>query len=74
MDQKKKQILWNMELESISQTAKALMESASHVKQNFTTATDEIYVKHMFKIAWTPLLAAFSVGLQVVFNFCFLNE
>jgi len=64
LDQKKKQILWNMELESISQTAKALMESASHVKQNFTTATDEIYVKHMFKIAWTPLLAAFSVGLQ----------
>jgi len=64
MDEKKKQVLWNMELESISQTAKALMESASHVKQNFTTATDEIYVKHMFKIAWTPLLAAFSVGLQ----------
>ena len=53
-----------MELESISQTAKVLMESASHVKLSFTTATDHEHVKPMFKLAWTPLLAAFSVGLQ----------
>ena len=59
-----KQLLWNMELESISQTAKSLMESASHVKLNFTTATDHEHVKPMFKLSWTPLLAAFSVGLQ----------
>ena len=58
------QVLWNMELESISQTAKVLMESASHVKLSFTTATDHEHVKPMFKLAWTPLLAAFSVGLQ----------
>jgi len=64
MDSKKKQLLWNMELESISQTAKSLMESASHVKLNFTTATDHEHVKPMFKLSWTPLLAAFSVGLQ----------
>ena len=53
------QVLWNMELESISQTAKVLMESASHVKLSFTTATDHEHVKPMFKLAWTPLLAAF---------------
>ena len=64
LDNKQKQLLWNMELESISQTAKSLMESASHVKLNFTTATDHEHVKPMFKLAWTPLLAAFSVGLQ----------
>ena len=64
LDSKKKQLLWNMELESISQTAKSLMESASHVKLNFTTATDHEHVKPMFKLSWTPLLAAFSVGLQ----------
>ena len=64
LDSRKKQLLWNMELESISQTAKVLMESASHVKLSFTTATDHEHVKPMFKLAWTPLLAAFSVGLQ----------
>merc|ERR1719400_2283997 len=64
LDNKQKQLLWNMELESISQTAKSLMESASHVKLSFTTATDHEHVKPMFKLAWTPLLAAFSVGLQ----------
>ena len=41
------------------------MESASHVKLNFTTATDHEHMsKPMFKLSWTPLLAAFSVGLQ----------
>ena len=64
LDSKKKQLLWNMELESISQTVKSLMESASHVKLNFTTATDHEHVKPMFKLSWTPLLATFSVGLQ----------
>ncbi len=42
-----------------------LMESASHVKVNFTTATDHEHVRPMFQHSWTPLLAAFSVGLQV---------
>ena len=64
LDSRKKQLLWNMELESISQTAKVLMESASHVKLSFTTATEHEHVKPMFRLAWTPLLAAFSVGLQ----------
>ena len=42
LDSRKKQLLWNMELESISQTAKVLMESASHVRLHFTTTTEVV--------------------------------
>jgi len=64
LDARKRTILWNMELEEISKTAKVLMESASHVQLNFTSAIHTEHVRPMFKLAWTPLLAAFSVGLQ----------
>lgn len=63
-NEKRRKILWNMEMEAISQTAKNLMESVSHVKENFTSAKHLEHVRPMFKIAWTPFLAAFSVGLQ----------
>ena len=72
-----------MEMESISHTAKSLMEAASHVDATFTLATHVEHVRPMFKVwefsvfhfklrycqltlqmAWTPFLAAFSVGLQ----------
>lgn len=32
----------------------------------FTCATHCEHVRPMFKLAWTPFLAAFSVGLQVI--------
>lgn len=48
----------------ISTTAKNLMESVSHVQAPFTTAKHLEHVRPMFKMAWTPFLAAFSVGLQ----------
>ena len=51
MDSRKKQLLRNMELEYISRTVEVLMESASHVKLSFTTATDLEHVKPMFKLA-----------------------
>ena len=63
-NEKKRKMLWNMEMEAISNTAKNLMESASHVQAPFTTAYHLEYVRPMFKIVWTPFLAAFSVGLQ----------
>ncbi|RXG67674.1 ARF guanine-nucleotide exchange factor GNL1 [Armadillidium vulgare] len=44
-NEKKRKNLFNIEMETISTTAKSLMEAASHM-------------------AWTPFLAAFSVGLQ----------
>lgn len=63
-NEKKRKLLWNMEMEAMSSTAKNLMESVSHVKSSFTSAKHLEHVRPMFKMAWTPFLAAFSVGLQ----------
>lgn len=63
-NERRRKLLWNMEMETISQTAKSLMESVSHVKASFTSAKHLEHVRPMFKMAWTPFLAAFSVGLQ----------
>uniref|UniRef100_A0A5K3F6V9 SEC7 domain-containing protein n=1 Tax=Mesocestoides corti TaxID=53468 RepID=A0A5K3F6V9_MESCO len=41
-----------------------LMESVSHMQSEFTFATHFEHVRPMFKLVWTPFLAAFSVGLQ----------
>uniref|UniRef100_A0A914USB7 SEC7 domain-containing protein n=1 Tax=Plectus sambesii TaxID=2011161 RepID=A0A914USB7_9BILA len=59
-----RRVLYNVELETMAQTAKVLMEAASHVQVAFTSATHYEHVRPMFKLAWTPCLAAFSVGLQ----------
>ncbi|XP_055681945.1 brefeldin A-inhibited guanine nucleotide-exchange protein 1 [Lutzomyia longipalpis] len=64
INEKKRKLLWNMEMETISTTAKNLMESVSHFKSPFTSAKHLEHVRPMFKMAWTPFLAAFSVGLQ----------
>ncbi|KAK5639975.1 hypothetical protein RI129_010786 [Pyrocoelia pectoralis] len=63
-NEKRRKILWNMEMEVISTAAKNLMESVSHVQTPFTTAKHLEHVRPMFKMAWTSFLAAFSVGLQ----------
>ncbi|ROT72630.1 putative brefeldin A-inhibited guanine nucleotide-exchange protein 1 isoform X2 [Penaeus vannamei] len=63
-NEKKRKLLFNLEMETISGTAKSLMEAASHVDATFTLATHVEHVRPMFKMAWTPFLAAFSVGLQ----------
>ncbi|CAG2167672.1 unnamed protein product, partial [Oppiella nova] len=62
--EKTRRILYNVEMESMAATAKALMESVSHVESQFTLAKHHEHVRPMFRIAWTPFLAAFSVGLQ----------
>ncbi|XP_053675895.1 brefeldin A-inhibited guanine nucleotide-exchange protein 1 [Anopheles nili] len=64
VNEKKRKLLWNLEMESLSTTAKNLMESVSHVKASFTSAKHLEHVRPMFKMAWTSFLAAFSVGLQ----------
>ncbi|XP_066903562.1 brefeldin A-inhibited guanine nucleotide-exchange protein 1 isoform X2 [Halyomorpha halys] len=63
-NEKKRKLLWNMEMEAISTAAKNLMESVSHVQAPFTSAKHLEHVNPMFKMSWTPFLAAFSVGLQ----------
>jgi brefeldin A-inhibited guanine nucleotide-exchange protein len=72
-NEKKRRFLFNMEMEAISTAAKNLMESVSHVQTPFTTAQHLEHVRPMFKMAWTPFLAAFSVGLQVD-NFFLIKE
>ncbi|KAJ8959328.1 hypothetical protein NQ318_022014 [Aromia moschata] len=63
-NEKKRKILFNMEMEAISTAAKNLMESVSHVQAPFTLAKHLEHARPMFKMAWTSFLAAFSVGLQ----------
>ncbi|XP_028850185.1 brefeldin A-inhibited guanine nucleotide-exchange protein 2 isoform X2 [Denticeps clupeoides] len=62
--EKQRRLLYNMEMEQMARTAKALMEAVSHAQAPFFSATHLEHVRPMFKLAWTPLLAAFSVGLQ----------
>uniref|UniRef100_A0A6G1S3U5 Brefeldin A-inhibited guanine nucleotide-exchange protein 1 n=1 Tax=Aceria tosichella TaxID=561515 RepID=A0A6G1S3U5_9ACAR len=63
---KQRRMLYDKEMESMAETARILMESVSHVEAQFTLASHVEYVKPMFKIAWTPFLVAFSVGLQEI--------
>uniref|UniRef100_A0A8C5CIT8 SEC7 domain-containing protein n=1 Tax=Gadus morhua TaxID=8049 RepID=A0A8C5CIT8_GADMO len=62
--EKQRRLLYNVEMEQMAKTAKALMEAVSHAQSPFFSATHLEHVRPMFKLAWTPLLAAFSVGLQ----------
>ena len=59
-NEKKRKSLFNLEMESISHTAKSLMEAASHVDATFTLATHVEHVRPMFKVIPThyalPLL------------------
>ncbi|XP_063814964.1 brefeldin A-inhibited guanine nucleotide-exchange protein 2 isoform X2 [Pseudophryne corroboree] len=63
-NEKERRLLYNMEMEQMAKTAKALMEAVSHAKAPFTSATHLEHVRPMFKLVWTPLLAAYSIGLQ----------
>ncbi|VDN58317.1 unnamed protein product [Dracunculus medinensis] len=63
-NERQRKLLQNFELAAMAQTARALMEAASHYEAAFTTASHYEHVRPMFKIAWTPCLAAFSIGLQ----------
>ncbi|XP_071965840.1 brefeldin A-inhibited guanine nucleotide-exchange protein 1-like [Antedon mediterranea] len=62
--EKQRRTMFTFEMDAIAQTAKNLMEAISHVPSNFTSASHQEHVRPMFKVAWTPFLAAFSVGLQ----------
>ncbi|KAJ1349822.1 hypothetical protein KIN20_005473 [Parelaphostrongylus tenuis] len=62
---RQRRALATLELAVMSETARALMESASNAAADFTSAQHQHHVRPMFKICWTPCLAAFSVGLQM---------
>jgi brefeldin A-inhibited guanine nucleotide-exchange protein len=63
-NEKQRKLLYNMEIEQVTQTARSLMESVCHVSTNFTSAKYGEHIMPMFKLAWTPFLAAFSISLQ----------
>lgn len=63
-NEKVRKSVYLVEMDQMTSTAKALMESVSHVKVSFTSATHHEHVRPMFKLCWTPFLAAFSIGLQ----------
>ena len=65
-DYKKRQKVWDQTSANISKTAEELMEhAASNPEGNlFTSATHLEFVRPMFRTAWSPVLAAFSIGLQ----------
>lgn len=48
---KQRRLLYNVEMEHMASTAKALMESVSHVQSNFTSATHFEHVRPMFKVS-----------------------
>lgn len=48
---KQRRLLYNVEMEHMAQTAKALMESVSHCQASFTSATHLEHVRPMFKVS-----------------------
>lgn len=49
--EKQRRLLYNMEMEQMAKTAKALMEAVSHAKAPFTSATHLDHVRPMFKVS-----------------------
>lgn len=57
--EKQRRLLYNLEMEQMAKTAKALMEAVSHAKAPFTSATHLDHVRPMFKVSmelksWKP--------------------
>ena len=51
--EKQRRLLYNVEMEQMAKTAKALMEAVSHVQAPFTSATHLEHVRPMFKVTHT---------------------
>lgn len=52
--EKQRRLLYNMEMEQMAKTAKALMEAVSHAQAPFFSATHLEHVRPMFKVTlWT---------------------
>lgn len=63
--EKQRRLLYNVEMEQMAKTAKALMEAVSHVQAPFTSATHLEHVRPMFKVfcvrAYTNILFAHPI-------------
>uniref|UniRef100_A0A674PAH1 ARF guanine nucleotide exchange factor 1 n=1 Tax=Takifugu rubripes TaxID=31033 RepID=A0A674PAH1_TAKRU len=58
--EKQRRLLYNLEMEQMAKTAKALMEAVSHVQAPFTSATHLEHVRPMFKVTRRHTWASFS--------------
>lgn len=63
-NEKQRRLLYYQEMEQMAQTAKTLIEGVSQIHTTFTSATHVEHIRPMFKVTWSPFLAAFSVNLQ----------
>ncbi|CAF1154793.1 unnamed protein product [Rotaria sordida] len=61
---KQRELLFHMQMKDIECVARDLMSNAGSSTEEFTTAKQLEHVRPMFQKAWSPCLAAFSVGLQ----------
>jgi hypothetical protein len=57
--EKQRRLLYNLEMEQMAKTAKALMEAVSHVQAPFTSATHLEHVRPMFKVELLMTFAAY---------------
>ncbi|XP_065062368.1 brefeldin A-inhibited guanine nucleotide-exchange protein 2-like isoform X1 [Rhopilema esculentum] len=64
LTEKQRRTIYLQEMELMAQTAKSKMEDAKSVDMTFLRAQHIEHVRPMFRVAWTPMLAAFSVGVQ----------
>ncbi|CAF0873235.1 unnamed protein product [Didymodactylos carnosus] len=61
---KQRQLLFNIQMKDVEVIARDLMSNAGTIRELFTIAKHLEHVRPMFQKAWSPCLAAFSVGLQ----------
>uniref|UniRef100_A0A663MYU6 ADP ribosylation factor guanine nucleotide exchange factor 2 n=1 Tax=Athene cunicularia TaxID=194338 RepID=A0A663MYU6_ATHCN len=71
-NEKQRRLLYNLEMEQMAKTAKALMEAVSHAKAPFTSATHLDHVRPMFKVSMEFFLSLLSLALWGLdYNTCF---
>ncbi|CAF4312534.1 unnamed protein product [Rotaria socialis] len=61
---KQRELLFYMQMKDVECVARDLMSNAGSSTEEFATAKHLEHVRPMFQKAWSPCLAAFSVGLQ----------
>jgi brefeldin A-inhibited guanine nucleotide-exchange protein len=64
ISEKRRQQIYTEQSSLMAETAQSLIEHISDKQAQFTSATHVDHVRSMFKLTWTPVLAALSVALR----------
>ncbi len=67
--EKQRRLLYNMEMEQMAKTAKALMEAVSHAQAPFFSATHLEHVRPMFKVLLCTLYVLYATFTSLCFTF-----